>query len=65
MAVLVTKPDKYAKCILCGSDKFKLTQYKFFTDISVKTCITLCEYCIDWLQRHKYEEKQNDLLQGL
>lgn len=57
MAIISTKPDKYAKCIGCGSDKFKLTEYQFFTDISRKTCITLCEYCVKHLQRMSMKQE--------
>lgn len=46
MAVLVTKPGKYAKCACCGGDKYSLYEFQFFQDIGMKTCITLCRPCV-------------------
>ena len=46
MAVLVTKPGKYAKCICCGSDTYDMHEFQFFKDIGMKTCITLCKPCV-------------------
>lgn len=46
MAVLVTKPGKYAKCICCGSDQYSMHEFQFFQDIGMKTCITLCKPCV-------------------
>ena len=49
MAVIVTKPDKYAKCICCGNDTNEhneLNEFKFFQDNGNKTCITLCKSCV-------------------
>jgi len=46
MAVLVTKPGKYAKCICCGSDQYDMHEFQFFHDIGMKTCITLCKPCV-------------------
>lgn len=46
MAVLVTKPCKYAKCICCGSDQYSMHEFQFFQDIGMKTCITLCKPCV-------------------
>ena len=46
MAVLVTAPMKYAKCICCGSDKRTMYEFQFFQDIGCKTCVTLCGPCV-------------------
>ena len=46
MAVLATKPDKYAKCACCGSDTYSMHEFQFFQDIGMKTCITLCKPCV-------------------
>lgn len=46
MAVIVTKPGKYAKCICCGSDQYSMQEFQFFQDIGLKTCITLCKPCV-------------------
>lgn len=45
MAVTIAKPDKYAKCICCGSDKHDLCEFELFRDTEVKMCITLCKQC--------------------
>lgn len=46
MAVLMTKPGKYTKCICCGSDQRDMKEFQFFQDIGMKTCITLCKPCV-------------------
>lgn len=46
MAVLVIKPGKYARCICCGSDLHDMREFQFFQNIGMKTCITLCKYCV-------------------
>ena len=46
MAVFVTKPDKYTKCICCDSDQHDTHEVQFFQDIGMKTCITLCRTCV-------------------
>ena len=46
MAVLVTKPGKYAKCICCGSDQYNTHVFKFFKDTRIKACIILCKPCV-------------------
>lgn len=53
MAVTIAKPDKYAKCICCGSsgsgsgsDKHDLCEYQLFKGTEVKMCITLCKQCV-------------------
>ena len=46
MAVTVAKPDKYARCICCGSNKHDLCEFQFFQDTGTKMCITLCKPCV-------------------
>ena len=65
MAVTVVKPDKYAKCICCCSDKNDLCEFQFFQDTGMKTCITLCKPCVSqtvvkWLLRDDVVDKQED-----
>ena len=46
MPVTIAKPDKYAKCICCGSsNKHDLCEFQLFRDTEVKMCITLCKQC--------------------
>lgn len=46
MAVTITKPDKYAKCICCGSSNIHdLCEFQLFRGTEVKMCITLCKQC--------------------
>lgn len=56
MAVLVTKPGKYARCICCGSDLHDMHEFQFFQDIGIKTCITLCSNCVT----NMYKESQKE-----
>lgn len=48
MAVTVTKPDKHAKCICCGSSKFGVHEFQFQSskNTGIKSCITLCKPCV-------------------
>lgn len=56
MAVIVAKPDKYAKCICCGSDQRIMREFQFFQDIGCKTCITLCGACVNQMNNIIVEE---------
>lgn len=65
MAVTVTIPDKYAKCICCGSDKHDICEFKFCKDAGIKTCLTLCKSCVTdmvvkWLLRDDTVNKQGE-----
>lgn len=56
MSVTVAKPDKYARCICCSSNKHDLCEFQFFQDTGMKMCITLCKSCVSetvvkWLLR--------------
>lgn len=51
MSIIQTKPDRYAVCSGCGKrDVLQLREYQFFSDISIKRCLTLCDSCIDTLK---------------
>jgi len=60
MAVLITKPDKYEKCICCKSTQC-LTKYQF-GDNGIKICITLCCNCVAnmYMKSVSHEEAKND-----
>lgn len=46
MAVLITKPGKYMKCVCCGNDVYDMHEFQFFQDTGMKVCITLCKPCV-------------------
>lgn len=56
MGVIVTKPMKHAKCICCGSDKRYMHEFQFFQDIGCKTCVTLCDACVNTMHTIVLEE---------
>lgn len=61
MAVTIAKPDKYAKCICCGSDKHDLCEFQFFRDTGMKTYITLCKPCVYHLAGMMTQDTVNKL----
>lgn len=56
MALNIAKPNKYARCINCGSTKC-LTEYCFGND-SIKTCVVLCSNCVT--NMYKESQKETD-----
>lgn len=59
MAVNVAKPDKYAKCICCGSDKYDMYEFQFFQDNGMKTCVTLCKPCVYYMSDYVIQDTVN------
>ena len=56
MAMIITKPDRHAKCACCQTDKRKLHEFQFFSDVSFKQCIVLCDMCVHTMDNSVTEE---------
>ena len=56
--MIVAKPDKYAKCICCGSTQC-LAEYQFGSN-GIKSCITLCCNCV----ANMYKKSQKEVTNG-
>lgn len=58
MALNIAKPNKYARCICCGSTQC-LTEYQF-GDACIKSCVVLCSNCVT----NMYKESQKETDEG-
>lgn len=56
--MVTAKPDKYAKCICCGSTSC-LTEYQFGSN-GIKSCVVLCSNCVT----NMYKESQKEVTHG-
>lgn len=61
MTVTIAKPDKYAKCICCGSsNKHDLCEFQLFKNTEVKMCTSSsCKNVVKRRYRNKLEVKDD------